>query len=265
MIGQGAEPPKWVTQYRLVCGACVSLPPRQASLHTDAFKQSVPFLEAPQALFRARRHKLHARILEKLRGSALGMGFRHPDPQHLDGRVTAAFGGGRLGVGRNPVPGGWIPAEGAPGLSSPGLCTPVHAYHAHHPRHASAVMLRHQDGMGNQKQTHKLPVARRLAESKQNQSNNWTPAKTESRRKTGSFPGKLAKQPAVRREIFAGAEPTTRQSEQPVCRSPAGPDRGCNQQPGCCWLSGVGQEIPKESSETSKQLTEMSKRKDLRS
>lgn len=51
-----------------------------------------------------------------------------------------------------------------------------------------------------------------------------SPAKIESRRKTGSFPEKLAKQPAVRREIFAGAEPTTKQPEQPVCRSP-------------CWAS----------------------------
>lgn len=242
---------------------CASAP--QASLHTDAFKQSLPFLEAPEALFRAQRHKLHARMIENLRGSALGMGFRHPDPQHLDGGLTAAFGGGRLGVGCNPVPGGWIPVKGGPGLSGSGPCTPVCAYHAHHPRHASTVMLRHRDRVGNQKQSHELPAARRLAEPKQNQSNNWSPAKTESRRKTGSFPEKLAKQPAVRREIFAGAEPTTRQPEQPVCRSPAGPDRGRKQQPECCWLSSVGQEIPQESSETSKQLTEMSKHEDLRS
>lgn len=146
---------KRVTWYR---GMSASVP--QASLHTDAFKLSLPFLEAPQALFGAQRHNLHARPLKKLWGSAMEVGFRHKACAVPGWRACRTWDG-HLGAGCNPVPGGWHPGKGGPGLHGSGAVHPCTC-----PQCTLTPAMLHQEGMGTRKQSQKLPAARRLAEPK---------------------------------------------------------------------------------------------------
>lgn len=105
---------KCVTQYGVICGGCVPLPPKPL-FTLMPFKLSLPFLEAPQTLFRAQRQPPPCQAAEKAAGLSLGAEIQ---ASNLVGGLAAGFWG--WAPGSNPVPGGWQPAEGGPG------CVPQH-------------------------------------------------------------------------------------------------------------------------------------------
>lgn len=111
-------------------GMCASAP--QASLHTDAFKLSLPFLEAPRAVFRAQRHNLHARPLKKLWGSALGVGFSLRSAW-TEGLLQVLGGGTWEQDATLCQEAGTLPKE-VQGYMAQGLCTSARAHHAHPPQ-----------------------------------------------------------------------------------------------------------------------------------